>query len=245
MSDQRSTRYFDTIIGERASRLSEEEALEGGATVSVETCTDLCEEDFHSAIRENFKDFMRGVRSLSAKDQELLLSYYVLGKTQMTLAVIDCVTQTVCSSLIRMAVKRLGSLVYGNIADYLPELLESHGLEKILKGVALSEAIFLYDQTRSFQHVADKFKLHRPDIRHAMRQASNKLLESSNERDQFIGAWIVGLINKASASGQGLSVRQMAKEGNLYFRDPSFLGEFRIDLSDPAVDQLFTSRANR
>ena len=54
-------------------------------------------------MQEHFGQFLRLLRHLPAEDQELLLSYYVLGKTQNTLATIQHSTQTVCSFKIRMA----------------------------------------------------------------------------------------------------------------------------------------------
>jgi hypothetical protein len=78
-----------------------------------------------------------------------------------------------------------------------------------------------------------------------MSAAYKQLLKSQNDREQMIGAYIHGLIDRASASEQGLSARQKLKEGNLFFQDSAVLGEFRISMADPQVEHLFVSRANR
>jgi hypothetical protein len=239
--------YFMGITDERALLLTQEEQLEGNTTISFETQSDLTDEDLLTCIQENFSDFLRLLRYLTREDQELLLSYYLLSKTQNTLALIHKFTQTVCSSYIRMAVKKIGAFILLGepSAEVIENILKKANLEDSLKGVSLSKAIALYDKTRSFQYVANTFKIHRPDIRRAMSRASKHLVESKDDREQVLGAYIHGLIDKASASGQGFSKRKMAKQCHIYRVDPKYLGEFRINLKDPNIDQLFVSRANR
>jgi hypothetical protein len=103
----------------------------------------------------------------------------------------------------------------------------------------------MYEQSRSFQKVADAYGLHRPDIRRAMSRAAKQLNESKDGNEAALGAFIHGLIDKASASGQGFSKRKLAKQCHIYRADPPILGEFRINIMDPHFDHLFTSRANR
>ena len=61
--------------------------LEGGVLVSIETAEDQQqEEDIWVWLQDHFDHFLRLLRHLSKEDQELLLSYYLLGKTQSALA---------------------------------------------------------------------------------------------------------------------------------------------------------------
>ncbi len=85
--------------------LTEEEALAGDGMLSLETTGEFGEDDFFVYSREHVADWLRVLRNLSLEQQEMLLSYYLLGKTQQTLAMLWCSTQTVCSFRLRMAIQ--------------------------------------------------------------------------------------------------------------------------------------------
>jgi len=78
-----------------------------------------------------------------------------------------------------------------------------------------------------------------------MSRAAKQLNESKNPRDIALGAFVHGLIDKASASGQGFSKRKLSKLCHVYRQDPPLLGDFRVDVTNPEFKHLFTSRANR
>ena len=194
---------------------------------------------------------MRNLRYLSKEDQELLLGYYVLQKTQTSLALLHRSTQTLCSSRIRKAMEKMGTFIIMGppTAESMRDIFESeqcHGksLEGMLS-VPLSEIVVLYAKTRSFQRVAEVLSLHRPEVRRVMTLASKVLSEATDVRKRAIGTYVFDLIDKASASGHGPSRRKVAKQGDMYVRTPSILGEFRIDVSSRDFDQVFVSRANR
>jgi replicative DNA helicase len=69
-----------SITSARSLLLSEEEALEGATTISLETQRDLQEDDIFTYIQENFTGFLKMLKYLSQEDQDILLSYYLLGK---------------------------------------------------------------------------------------------------------------------------------------------------------------------
>ena len=103
-----NSQYFESIVGHRAiAQFDEQLALEGAETVSLETQGDLVEHDYLRYVQENTAQFIRLLRWLNREDQELLLSYYLLNKTQNTLALIHQSTQTICSFRIRMAMRKL------------------------------------------------------------------------------------------------------------------------------------------
>jgi hypothetical protein len=241
------TPYFDSITSARSMLLTEDEQLEGCTTISLETCSDLAEEDVLTYIQDNISDFLKTLRFLKREDQELLLSYYLLSKTQNTLAVIHKSTQTVCSFRIRMAVRTLGTFIMMGqpTEEQLHEVLSKAGFEGCLEKVALSKVVTEYVQCRSFQRVAETFGLHRPDVRRAMSRASKALMDSKDGKEAAMAAWIHSLIDKVSPVGTGFSKRKAQKMGHLYRSDAPLLGSFRIRIEDPAFDQLFISRANR
>jgi len=253
-----NTPYFDSITSARAMLLDEEEQLEGTTTISLETQADMTEEDILTYVMENFAEFLKFLRYLKKEDQELLLSYYLLSKTQNTLAIIHKSTQTVCSFRIRMAVKTLACFIMMGepTVEHMNSILakarytdpktnEEVMLERTLGEINLSEIIDLYAKTRSFQRIAEVHHLHRPDIRRAMSRASKHLMESKDAQEHALGAYIHSLIDKANPSGVGYSKRKMQKLGHIYRVDPPLLGEFRIKVEDPDFDHMFVSRANR
>jgi hypothetical protein len=238
--------FFDAIIAARSVLLDDETALEGCTTVSLETQSDMAESDVLTYIEGNFSEFIRNLRYLSKEDQELLLGYYVLAKTQATLALLHRSTQTLCSARLRMAMQKMGTfLILGPpTAATLKTIFEECDLENLLS-VPLSEVVELYAKTRSFQRVAEVMNLHRPEVRRVMSTASKVLSESNDTRKKAVGAYVFDLIDKASASGQGFSRRKMAKQGDIYVKTSEILGDFRVDVASPDFDQVFVSRANR
>lgn len=239
--------YFESVTAQRALLLNEDQALEGTTTISLETQLDLSEDDILAYVEENFTEFLRIIRYLSAEDQELLLSYYLLSKTQNTLAVIHRTTQTLCSLLIRKAVERVGTFILLGppTQESMEAVLTREGLEYILPEMKMSQAIELYQKTHSFQKVADAFHLHRPNVRRAIRRTAQALEQSDDRQGKALGAFLRGLIEKSSASGMGFSKRKLYKQGHIQLRSSDILGEFYIDVSDPDFDQVFVSRANR
>jgi len=247
---------FDSVTSARAMLLSEDEQLEGATTISLETQADLAEEDILSFISENFERFLRTLRFLKKEDQELLLSYYLLSKTQSTLALIHKSTQTVCSFRIRMAVKTLGTfmMVGEPTEELLHEVLEKAGLENSLEPLGiespspkprLSTVVMEYVRTRNFQQVANHFGLHRPDVRRAMSRASKALMDSKDGKEAAVAAWLHSLIDKVSPVGTGFSKRKAQKMGHIYMKSSAVLGQFRVNIEDPDFSQWFVSRASR
>lgn len=238
--------FFEAIVAARSVLLDDETALEGCTTVSLETQADMAESDVLTYIEDHFAEFLRNLRFLSKEDQELLLGYYVLAKTQTSLALLHRSTQTLCSARIRLAMQKMGTfLLHGSpTAEVMSEIFASSELENLL-AVPLSKVVELYATTRSFQRVAEVLNLHRPEVRRVMSYATEVLSRSTDTRKRAIGAHLFGLIDKASASGPGFSRRKMAKQGHVYVKTSDLLGDFRIDVTSPEFDQVFVSRANR
>jgi hypothetical protein len=165
-----TTLYFELISAARALLVDEEQALEGATTISLETQPELAEDDVFTFVHDNFEKFLRALRFLKKEDQELLLSYYLLSKTQNTLALIHRSTQTVCSFRIRMAVKTLGTFMMMGTPtrETLHETFEKAGHENLLT-TPLSTLVMDYVECRDFRVVAERYGLHRPDIRRSIR----------------------------------------------------------------------------
>lgn len=241
--------FFDSIISKRSIEAynNTEDDFLCDQTVSLETQNELMEEHISSFIKENFEDFLKILRNISHEDQELILSYYMINKPQWCLAKIYKSTQTICSFKIRMAIKKLGAVIlFGSEPNIekMSTVLKYNNLEDLIEGVSTATLIDDYRKYRSFKVVAKKNKVHRPNVRRALSTVAKALLEKEDEASMSLGAFVYGLIDKASASGQGYSKRKLDKLSYIYRTDPDILGYFSVDVEDPNYDQILISRAN-
>jgi hypothetical protein len=236
------SRFLETAVAARAAKLDAETALEGDTTVSLET-QDMAESDILLYVRNNFVDFHRNIQFLSNEDQDLLLGYYVVGKTQAQLAAVLDTTQTICSSKIGAAIERLCFFIICGppTAETLKPIFEGAGVEHGGLKVPLSEVVAFYAQRRSFYRVAKQFNLRPPDVRRAIRAASKVLSASNDHREKATGAYLSGLFDKAR------SQRQKRSTGEEVFEEPrvklpEIFGQFRVDVRHPDFDQVFAPR---
>jgi hypothetical protein len=103
--------YMENMVGRRSALLTIEEQLEGQTLVSLETQDDFDQEDILVYLSGHFSNWLSVLRLLTKEQQEMLLSYYLLSKTQSTLAKLLGATQTVVSFRIRMSVRLRGALL--------------------------------------------------------------------------------------------------------------------------------------
>lgn len=225
--------------------LSDEEALAGGVTLSLETCDDLTDPEFgvQTFIMDNFPTFLKMTRNLKSRDQDLLLSYYLLSCSQNTLAPIFKETQTGISTDIRAAIKTLCTFIMVGppTAQIIHEALIEEGLESRLGDTELSTIAFEYSRCRAFDVVAARHSIRRPEVRKALRTVSDKLLESRQPRSLAIGSWLFNLIDHARPTGVGYKPKG---EPVISRKDPDVLGQFRVDVANADFGHCFVGRAN-
>lgn len=237
--------YFESIVATRAMLLDPED-YQGEHTLSLETQADIVSQSIISYIHDNFGKFMEYIKFLSLEDQELLLSYYLLGKTQWSIARLHGSTQTICSFKLRLAMKRLGTYILMGVpsVEKINAILEQYGNTHFTEQICYADLIDVYAKTRSFKSVASQFGVKRPDVRRALSALSKQLLASKEAPILALGAYVFGLIDKASAQGRGLSQRERAKICPIYRRDPNLLGQFEVDVTTQDFDHFLVSRAN-
>jgi hypothetical protein len=239
------SQYLDGRAAKRALLLTQAEALDGSATLSLETSQDMTEGDVRSYIEDNFEEFLVRVRVLSNEDQELLLCYFILTQPQARLAILHASTQSRTAARIKQAAERLaGSIMLGvPTAAAMEGPLVALELENLL-AVPLSVVIETYGQTRSFQRVAEVLALNRPSIRRTMSIASKALAASADPGHKALGAYVFALIDKASAFGAGVKPEEECKQaGCLQFQDSAILGRFRMRVEDPGFCEAFSPSA--
>lgn len=240
-----NTAYFESIVASRAMLLDPED-YQGDHTLSLETQADIVSQSIISYIHDNFGKFMEYLKFLSFEDQELLLSYYLLGKTQWSIARLHGSTQTICSFKLRLAMKRLGTYILMGVpsAEKINVILEQVGTTHFSENIRYADIIDLYAKTRSFKAVALSYGVKRPDVRRALSSLSKQLLATKDAPTLALGAYVFGLIDKASAQGRGLSQRERAKICPIYRKDPALLGDFVVNVAGEDFDHLLVSRAN-
>lgn len=256
MSEENPFLYWDAITAQRALLLDPETALQGNTLLSMETLKGE-EVDFCTFVQNHLAAFLQGIRRLTRMDQDLLLGYYLLRKSQTQLAEFLCLTQTIASAEIRLAERALCAFFY-----FGGERPSRAQMEPILKkanldrwkckrqkappnGLNTAWIIDDYAVLHSFARVASLHDLPRPEIRRMLRTVSERLLKESQPMEaQLLGSWIEKLIHKRDSSEARFTNRYLAKQANQYRKDAACLGQFRIDLSDPELGQLFSPHAN-
>lgn len=79
-----------------------------------------------------------------------------------------------------------------------------------------------------------------------MLSAHKRLMVSTDMREQALGTWLFGLLEKSSPTGTGLSAREQKKQGDQYHVDGRILGDFYVNVDDPQfAANMFVSRAER
>jgi hypothetical protein len=250
--------YMDNVAGKRSLLLSEEESLAGQTLLSAETCEEFNDDQcFVIWIQENFAGFMTHLNRLPRIDQDLLLGYYLLSKTQTQLALINKTTQTVCSFNIRGAKKVLvGMLRFGGqppTEDNVRLILGSRDSVAMLidintkrtRTMSVARLLAEYRRCRDYAAIADKNGVHRPLIRKTFSKVGQQLRDSEDPDEQVVGWWIYGLTNGANVFGSGLTPRAAIKRIDSSHTDPDICGQFRIKIDDPTFDALFQPRAQQ
>jgi hypothetical protein len=260
MGDSESP-YMQGMIGKWARRLTPEEQLSGSGMTSIETCEDFEDTSEFVYVQENFAAFLHHLRSLNPRQQEMLLTYYCLGKSQGEMAKIFTSTQTVMSFQLRVAFQTLCCfMMFGGkpSRDQMKSIFEKAGLEDMMLAEAhrnsvpgdripahLSSMVEEYAKSLSYNYVAVQHGLHRPDVRRAFSKAYKQLRDSQVPKQRALGAYLFSLVDKMSASGAGITKREVRKYAHHHGADPDVLGKFVVKIGEPGFGALFTPRANR
>ena len=235
--------------------LSFEESLEGHTLVSAETSLDILPNTIESAILNNQEVFFTYLRFLSASDQETLLAYYFLSKTQTDLAVarVGAVSQTLVSQTIRSALRTLSCYVLHKghpSEEAMMNTFTPAGVDTITdesksykdkEYAYLSTVVALWAKTKPTSYGKTCLILGIPRqavMRKAVRTAANVLEAKGDDLSLMFSAYLSSLHDRSIDR----RVSDKVEEPNPVVRTSPILGQFRINVSDPAFDQIFTNR---
>lgn len=237
--------YFDSKVAARSMAASAHD-FNNDQTISLETQADQCFQDIESCIIDHPGGCIAYIKKLHPDDQNLLFSYYFLHKAQSTIAHLLGTNQTTISSKLRMAVLRLGA----NILFGIPSVEEMHDILKKVdqtnytSTLTYAEIIGLYATPGSDKKLAIFTGLKLTIIRKILADLSLILIGNKDRHAQALGAYVSGLVEKASANRTtGLGKRALAKQAQDHRRDPDIVGKFEIDVTDKDFDQILMPAA--
>jgi hypothetical protein len=264
--------YMESVAGDRAVvayEHNEEAALDGAQLISAETDPDVqSEQDIFIFINGNFTAFLGYLRNLNLRDQELLLSYSCLRKTQTQLAPMFKTSQTLCSAGMRAAVRAMCAYItFGGqpTEEQMRPILQAVGAEEAslstgLKTQYKEDGEYLSPHTkdgkprekathslaRLFAEYAEERSFRRLADRHGIhrpeiRRAFRRAaesLEAGDREQQALAAWIRALIDNANVFGEGESKRQAAKHGDVFVSDDPRIADFRVQVNKNSDDLL-------
>jgi len=269
---------MESIAGDRAVLAyehDEEAALDGAQLISAETDPDIQrEQDIFIFINGNFAAFLNYVRNLSLRDQELLLAYYCLRKTQTQLAPMFKTSQTLCSAGMRAAVRAMCAYIaFGGqpTEERMRPILQAVGAEEASlstrpKTQHKEDGEYLsrpgsdgkpgeratHSLARLLAEYAEARNFRRLAERHGIHRPeirrafrhAAERLEAGSREQQALAAWIRALIDKANPFGVGESKLQAAKHGDVFIGDDARIADFRVRVEDGLLSKILAPRGN-
>jgi hypothetical protein len=255
--------YFDLISHNRLKNANIEEMLEGGLLVSIESQEDHVTASLRGFIEDNTISFFRILRQLSPEQQDLIISYYILNKTQNQLAAqILNNTQTMTSFQLRKAVDALCSVMQwpdGLTEEIINKVLGNRTMEidstpsepyaafrktGTLLTVSAAKVLCSLFKHRSFDRVAREFSVWRPELRRAVRSLVKELIDNDERDSKLLGGFLFSLIDTLPASGSGKNKKALRRVEPYRSKDPDCLGKFRIRMGEPGWTAAFPSHSS-
>jgi hypothetical protein len=228
--------YMEAVTSARSMLQTEEEGMAGEGTVSIET-EGARTDDFYTYTQEHFPAFLRLLRFASPEEQEMVLSYYICGRSQLALGSLFGRSQTQISYKVRMAVKTM-------LARFRPPTEKE--ISKILKRYRLSldgmnaAQVVLETQTKTAERVLREHKKHgvpASAIRNLLRDIYAKMKDSPKSEEALLAVWVHASVALPN------NYRRLHRTSWCHRQDPSCLGEFRVALEDPNWTACFTAKA--
>lgn len=181
---------------------------------SVETLPDKTgQTDFASFAHEFPEKFFALAEALRPDQFELLVEYYVIGKSQSFLAKCRKQIQARAFESLKLIEQAMGAMILlGTRPDVetLQPILEKEGLAQTEYG-PLAAMIVAYADCRNYSTIADAVNAPVPAIRKIFRPAAQQLLNSDNLRAVAVGAYLGVLMEHASLRGSGYGKRYLKR----------------------------------
>ena len=240
-ADQRSyQQQISEAASLRAYHDNPQASLDGSQCISIETRNDD-ELELLDYINNHYFQFLRYVKQMDYYSQELLLSYFLIGKSQEQLAKIQGTTQTLTSRALHCAVRAaLAIMLFGGppSSDTITAILARHTITHAelktrnhkLKTFSVPRILNAYLRLKNTRAVAQAFDLHPPEVRRVIKKTAMMLRATTGQKEKALSWWLMSLLNVKSKPYSTIS-----------YSDKSPLGKFRIPITKHT--KLFHSRA--
>jgi hypothetical protein len=251
--------YFDLISHNRLKNSDQTEMLQGEILVSIETSEEHATASIQQFIHDNPVSFFRALRQLPSHFQDLVISYYVLNKTQDQLAAqLMNTSQTITSTLLRKAVQALCALLQwpdGLTEEVMNKILKNRELTIgaalkhtkdatiTMKTVSAARVLFMLLKYRSFELVATAIDLWRAELRRVVRELVKELCESEDRDEKLLGGALYIFLDAVGAKGTGKSLKALRRTRPYEGKDPACLGNFRVRIGEPGWEALFPAHS--
>jgi hypothetical protein len=198
-------------VPERAVKVSVEEHRDNLSAETVSENSSLI--DFKSFARDCPEKFFSLLEHMRPDLAEILIEYYLLGKSQSFLAKCRKQIQARAFEILRLAEQALGALIILGphpTRDQLRPILETAGIEFTDYGT-LSAMIVEYAACRDYSKLAEGRRAPLPAIRKIFRPATGTLLASKKLEEVAVGAYLKSLTHQASLTQAGFGKRHRAR----------------------------------
>ncbi len=224
--------------------MSDAELLVGDATVSIETRAELSAEENMAmfAARDRAK-FLRLAEMLPDRYFDMLVSYFLIGKTQKQVGDVTGDAQAHVAFRLTLASQALAGLLrFDGIpsACVVVPILQRIGAQTIPLPRQLStptgtprlvpagDLIATYLSTRSYTAAAARHGVRRQDTRRAIREIARRLERTANLDCKCLGAILLAFAAYSSASIAGDTKREERHLCQVFRVDPDALGQFEV-----------------
>jgi hypothetical protein len=224
--------HFERLLRDKAVHANTEAMLRGELNASCENDTEGFQDSVSTIMREFPDLFFREMQKLERFDQDLLLSYLLLHKTQVQLSRLYKMTQLAVSKNIRESLGLLGAnLLFKDYAESdIRSTLERCKVPDAERNAAMVK--FFLD-TKSVAATRDKFQIL---VRHRLARIADALKESADLWGTALGA---ALSHTLSYSYGGIWQRRYF---DVFCVDSQSLGQATIDIEN--CEGIFASRAD-
>jgi hypothetical protein len=233
--------YMLAMIAARSALADPEKSQRGEVLLSVET-TGVGDTELVNFISENFALWMKYMHLMTGREQDILLSIFLLGQTQRGLGRLFGASQTQISTDWRQSVDKLSLFITcGGLPceEYMHFILLMADQDLIVATI-----VARYQELKSFKAVADQLGIRREDVRLKITRTADNLMDSTDPAERGLGAYFKSMILLANPDGTGLSRVERKKPRLISRADPDNFGDFRIHLEDFEIEKFFTLKSS-
>lgn len=238
--------YINRVSDKRALRLTEEQATAGNTLLSAECQPDLISDTIRECFEDNLAGFLCSLKNLPLPEQDMMVCYYLLQKSQTQVGKVFSITQTLCSQRIIRALRTIAACtMWASPVEHVATILDKNNLSGMGDGHIL-DYVKVFAKYKSFGMAAPQLGngVTPPMVRRDLNKLVDLLSAKHDQESLAMGAWLSTMVSEAEAREIGCSISKRQRESaTVYFKDPDGLGGHAYDITSPAFDSRFAPYA--